>query len=267
MVGSAGDDAALTQAETGVSECSEFEDCNAVCNIELTLSQIPSGAPRRGSRDAKVLLVTEAPDPSSGEGQAFSGMVARRILRYFTDPAYGIDLDEPSTDDPRFTAFLQHHRFYATSAIKCVVEGGGGGGGQGVDHEATRRCRSQFLLNQISAHPNAKILVPMGKVAASSVLHSLPSSFQLSSILGKQNAGVFREDPHFGRKTVVLPHPSGSSPLSNPPTPRSSDSRRTAEHKRSFRKALLALREFLAEEGYTVGEAPGSRWEHEEPWF
>ncbi len=245
--------AALNNAEARIPSCPNFDTCSASRDFELTLSSIQSGDRRRGSANAKILLVTEAPDRRSGEGRAYSGSVAKRIMNFFLSDDYGICLTYANRSSRYFVQFLLENHIYVTSAVKCTPTKGSP---QDIDYGVINRCREEFLNGQINALSRLMIIVALGSVAASSVLHLLPGSFQLSGMLGVSGRGIFEHDPHYGKKLVVLPHPSGTNLMANPPILNENDDPGTSRLKMQFRRALSALRGFLAAAGYELREVP-----------
>jgi len=240
----------LIRAEYGISSCSLHSECDGCSSCSLELSSVSPGDPRRGSRDPKVMLVTEAPDRSSSSGTAYQGGISGRIISMFTEDKYGIGLGTDSTES--FESFLEENRIYATSAIKCYIDGPT----QDLGHAVINNCKGEFLTPQIDAMTNLELIIPMGKVACASILSRRLSSLKLTSILGKPGRGVLTE----GQRpipVVAFPHPSGASPLSNPPVLNDADGRETTNRKLQFRTALSAVREEMASIGYDVlGEEP-----------
>ncbi|WP_435147656.1 uracil-DNA glycosylase family protein [Halobaculum sp. P14] len=243
----------LARAEYGISACQEYPTCNATTKCEITLSSIQPGDERRGSRDAKVILVTEAPDQASSEGTAYKGGISGRIRSMFTEQKYGVGLSDSSGG---FSEFLDSHQIYATSAIKCHVNGSISELGNSV----IRNCRSKYLEKQIEAMDDLELIVPMGKLAAASILKRNYSSFNLTSLVGRQRGMV--DDPQdWDAPIVVLPHPSGASTLSNPPVFSENDSRQVAKQKDGFRRALVEIRKRLDSVGYDVLDDNPDSWE------
>jgi len=235
----------LLRAEYGISSCSLHSQCNDCSSCSLELSSVRPGDPRRGSRDPKIMLVTEAPDRGSSSGTAYQGGISSRIIDMFTNEEYGIGLDTNSTDS--FESFLSENRIYATSAIKCYIDGST----QDLGHQVIHNCKREFLSRQINAMNNLELIIPMGKVACASILSGGLSSMKLTSILGKPGRGILTEDQQ-NYSIVAFPHPSGASPLSNPPVLKDSDGRTWTGRKLQFRTALTAVREEMESIGYDV---------------
>jgi len=247
---------ALENAESGFQDCPELERCNAVSDCTLNLSQIPPGASRRGSRDPKILLVTEAPDEASSEGTAYQGSTSTRMQNFFCREDYGIGLDKDDSDS--FSEFLQENRIYATSAVKCCIAKGSA---SDVGSYVIDTCSEKYLENQIEAMPNLELIIPMGVVATAAVLRTNPDDLQLTSILGRQNHGVFQNYDDWGADVVVLPHPSGMSPLSNPPVVDGEGSKSRWRNVESFRRALGEIRDRLGSMGYDVLDGNPTCWD------
>lgn len=243
-----------------MDSCSKYDECSSVCSCTVKLSSIRPGDPRRGSREPKIFLVTEAPDQSSSEGTAYEGTISNRIRSIFTEEKYGIGL--PSCDSS-FENFLKNHMIYATSAIKCYI----GGSGSDIGSVAIENCKNEYLSPQIAAVESLELVIPMGKVATASVLDWPNMDFQLTDYLGKYNRGIQTEKHGQSPPIVVLPHPSGASPLSNPPLIHASDSRRQIKRKKQFRKALIFIRDRLDEIGYDVLEERPECWDSPDGLF
>lgn len=247
----------LFEAERGVNTCSNYDECSGVSSCSLKLSSIEAGDRRRGSRDPKVLLVTEAPDEVSSQGSAYQGSTSDRIISFFCDERYGISI---GTDRPEsFENFLMDHRFYATSSIKCCISDGDI---SNLHNHVVSSCRQKFLDNQIQSMDDLELIIPMGKIATASVLHRSPSSISLTKILGKRGQGILKENDDYGVPVVVFPHPSGASPLSNPPIVKSEDGKQTLEKKAKFQNALEFVREVLGDSGYDVLPESPEGWDH-----
>lgn len=247
---------ALEKAESGFQDCSKLKSCNADSDCTLELSQIPPGASRRGSRNPRILLVTEAPDEDSSEGTAYQGSTSTRMQNFFCREDYGIGLDQGNFDS--FSEFLRENRIYATSAVKCcIVEGGG----NEVGYDVIETCSKMYLENQIEAMPNLELIIPMGTVATAAILRTSPDEFQLTSILGRRNQGVFQNYDNWGADVIALPHPSGMSPLSNPPVVDGEGSRSRWRDVESFRRALEEIRNRLDTMGYDVLDGNPTCWD------
>ncbi len=244
---------ALIDSESDIPACPRFTLCNASKAFDLRLSAIKGGDPRRGSPDPKILLVTEAPDPKSGSGEAYSGPSAKRIMNYFLEDKFGVCLDYSRRSSPYFVQFLRQRGIYVTSAVKCTMVRGNA---QDLNYDVIRRCREEYLDGQIDALDHLEVIVPLGVIAASSVLHLAPRTLRLGRILGISGRGILEADGFYGKKLVVLPHPSGNNYWANPPLPQQDDSAKVSRHKSQFRAALIALRAFLISAGYRLRELP-----------
>lgn len=247
---------ALENAESGIQDCPEFGACNAATDCTLSLSQIPPRASRRGSRNPRILLVTEAPDEESSGGTAYQGSTSTRMKNFFCREDYGIGLDDGNFDS--FTEFLQENQIYATSAVKCCIAEGGG---SDISEHVIETCTEMYLEKQIQAMSELELIIPMGVIATSAILGKSPDRFQLTSILGRRNQGVFQNYDKWGADVVVLPHPSGMNPLSNPPVVDGEGSRSRWRDVESFRRALEEIRNRLNSMGYDVLDGNPTCWD------
>jgi uracil-DNA glycosylase len=232
-----------------ISRCSD----NSACN--LSLSSVEPGDERRGSRDPLVLIVTEAPDKESSEGSAYSGGLSNRIISMFCDEKYGIGLEH--TEEDAFPEFLVNYRFYATSAIKCHLEGGT----SEVANYVISQCRDRFLEKQIKALENLELIITMGNVAAASITRQSLTSISITSRIGNQGRGLFPDHSRYELPVVLLPHLSGNNPYSNPPVINSSGNPSYWGYKMRFRRALVFIRDILREMDYEVLTTSPSCWD------
>lgn len=244
----------LIRAEYGVTDCSRYQECKECSSCSIELSSITPGAERRGSRSANILLVTEAPDQASSLGTPYKGGISNRIISIFTEKKYGIGLKNIGDS---FSDFLYGHDIYATSAIKCVVDNSG----KGISNKVIDNCREEFLTSQINAFDDLKIIIPMGKVATASILNRTLSSITLTEVLGKRGQGILTQDHGRDPPVIVFPHPSGASPLSNPPIRTANDSKSVASRKMYFRQALTSTRKILERVGYDVLDDDPDCWD------
>jgi len=104
----------VIQLEGQIRKCDLFESCLAAAGQPIELSQIGAGDPRRGSHDAKILIVTEAPDRRSATGSAYRGATGTRIMKMFLRTEYGICVDYPDYGREGLIAFLRDMRIYQT---------------------------------------------------------------------------------------------------------------------------------------------------------
>lgn len=245
----------LLRAESGIQNCSNFIECNSCSRHKLTLSNISPGAERRGSRDPRVIIVTAAPDAESGQGTPYQGSTSGRMENFFTQDAYGVGLDNNTSN---FSEFLQEMEFYATSAIKCCIHGTSS---TDVSSTVISSCRQEYLNEQISAMPDLELILPMGTIAGCSILRKDPGELSLVSSMGRQNAGIIQEHQEYGKKIILMPHPSGASTYSNPPTMTDGGNREQWNWASSFRNALVELRETLDRMGYSVRDRDPDSWE------
>lgn len=245
----------LLMAENGIRNCENYSNCKRGVESTLNLSDIPPGAERRGSRDPQVLIITEAPDENSSEGTPYSGSLSTRIVNLFCDDRYGISLPEP--EDNSFLKFLHYNRFYATSAVKCQVKNGG----SALSDYVISKCHERFLRHQIEAMPNLELIVPMGRIAASSITQHSVSSIQITTLIGRYNEGIFPNHREYNVPIAILPHPSGINPFANPPIIKPSDDRHGQEYKIHYREALSFIRQTLGNLGYDVLEKSPSLWD------
>lgn len=243
---------ALVRAEYGIRDCKRLSACNGRSSCSVKLSSIGPGAKRRGSRDPRILLVTEAPDEDSSSGTAYQGGISGRIISIFTEDEYGIGLSKPQKAS--FQDFLVNKRIYATSAVKCYVDGST----QELGHGVLTNCKDEYLSEQIDAMPNLELIIPMGKVAAASLLERSASSFQITELVGSAGRGIVTEE---NPSRIIFPHPSGASPLSNAPIIRDDDSKSLIQNKNAFQNALRAVREQLDNMGYDVLDDDPDSWD------
>lgn len=250
----------LKKAESGIHNCPKYGNCSGASDCKLTRSKISPGAKRRGHRNPKVLLLTEAPDEDSSQGTAYQGSISGRIENIFCNEEYGIGLDRDTTQS--FQEFLREYRFYATSAVKCCISEGSG---SDVGSFVINNCTKQFLREQIEAMGDLELIVPMGKVATAAILRQNPKDLSLISIMGRSRPGFQLNNTHWGgADIVVLPHPSGASPLSNPPIVKESGNRQRWQQVTAFRGALESLRERLDSNGYDVLDGNPNCWDSPE---
>ncbi len=185
---------------------------------------------------------------------AYSGPSAKRIMNFLLSDRYGVCLNYPMRSREYFEQFLHENHIYVTSAVKCTVRGNP----QSLNYGVIARCRQKFLDRQIATFDSLRIIVPMGKVAAAAVLRRLPDTFQLKDVLGAWSRGIFHEDPYYGKKLVVLPHPSGASRAANPPIFSHGERAEVIRQKARFRRALSVLRDFLFDSGYNLRPLPAN---------
>lgn len=246
----------LAAAEKGISDCDNFDECNQASNCLLELSSIQPNDDRRGHRDPRVLLVTEAPDKESSQGSAYEGSISGRIQSIFRREDYGIGLSDNSDS---FVEFLQSNRFYATSAVKCYI---GESTITSISRKVISNCHEMYLRNQIHSMANLELVIPMGKVAAESLLSANLSDRKLTTVIGTQNVGIIHESrSEFDAAIIAFPHPSGVSPLSNPPIIKRSEPRHLQRGKEKFQSALREVRQVLDELGYDVLNQDPDSWE------
>jgi len=172
----------------------------------------------------------------------------------FTEREYGIGLED---DADSFSDFLCTHQIYATSAIKCYISGSS----SDLNNHIINNCKDEFLSNQIAAMDNLKLILPMGKVAAASILQSGISSIKITDIIGRNGQGILTEDHGKSPPIVVFPHPSGANPRSNPPIISDSDSRGTINDKLMFRDSITVVNKVLDKAGYDVLEEAPDCWD------
>jgi len=178
----------------------------------------------------------------------------------FCDDEYGISIDQ-GCDDP-FPTFLERNRIYATSAIKCFVDGDI----SSSERYVIQSCRERFLDSQISAMPNLELIIPMGTVAACSLLRRSPSSISITSIIGQMDRGIRPEGTN-DTTVVVFPHPSGINPYANPPIIDEDDGPTWGSYKHQFQGALRYTRDLLRDLGYDVMDEDPDSWEPPEGLF
>ncbi len=240
----------LIKLESEVPTCGLYSDCSRHAGQQIELSNIAAGDPRRGTHDARILIVTEAPDSKSAMGVAYRGGTGTRIMRMFLRPEYGICLDYEDYGREGIPAFLRDMRIYQTSCVKCVLHGDPSTVGERV----LVNCRRKFLDVQITQLPEVELILPMGRLAISSVLHRSLRRLDYESIVGRFGRGIVAVDASYGKMIVALPHPSGANRAFNPPVLRTGDSPGTIRSKRAFARALAAIRSRLGTMGYRLRE-------------
>lgn len=246
----------MESLEESIGACQGLGRCREESDFSIRLSRIGSKDARRGPYTAKVLIVTESPDLKSSQGRAYAGSTSTRIMNLFLKDEYVVCLDYDLRSAKSVWQFLIDNRIYRTSAIKCAL--GSSSAPLQIPTTLIERCRGRFLEKQIGLLGDLELIVPMGKVAISSVLHMPLNLFSIPMILGKWDRGILQQDQHYGKKIVALPHPSGSNPLFNPPIKRIGDSLETVKVKWRLYKALSVLRSFLEDIGYRLRKKPDS---------
>ncbi len=242
----------LLRIEREIPKCPLFADCAAHAGQRLELSRIAAGDPRRGTHDARILIVTEAPDRRSGQGRAYQGGTGTRIMRMFLRQDYRIALDYPDYGRGGVPSFLQNNKIYQTSAVKCVLRGATTALGERV----VTNCRGKFLDMQIAQLPQLELILPMGRLAAASVLHRHLEDVDLDRIIGRRGIGIQVSDRYYAKTIIVLPHPSGTNRAFNPPVFDASDGPAMSRRKRAFLRALLAVRLKLGAMEYALRSLP-----------
>ncbi len=145
-------------------------------------------------------------------------------------------------------------RIYQTSSVKCVLHGNPSEVGERV----VANCRRKFLDVQISLLHDLELILPMGRLAISSVLHRSLQSLDYGSMIGRSGRGIIAVDENYGRMVVALPHPSGANRAFNPPVLRSGDSPSAVRRKQAFARALRSIRSRLGTMGYRLRDLPSS---------
>lgn len=246
----------LKKAEEGVDSCSNIDSCDGSTPCSLELSDIQPRDERRGSRDPVILLVTEAPDKESSQGSAYAGSTSSRVISLFYNEEYGIQIGGDYPDS--FEEFLIKNRIYSTSAIKCSISACQT---QNVGTYVVDSCRKKFLTNQIESMNNLEIIIPMGKIAAASILEKRIANIGLKNLIGITNRGIFTKKTWGGPEVVVFPHPSGLNRLSNPPLLKDGESASVQRYKIQFRDALSHVRRILKDQGYDVPDQRPDMWD------
>ncbi len=247
----------VIQLEGQIRKCDLFESCLAAAGQPIELSQIGAGDPRRGSHDAKILIVTEAPDRRSATGSAYRGATGTRIMKMFLRTEYGICVDYPDYGREGLIAFLRDMRIYQTSAVKCMLAGEPSALGEQV----IANCRKRFLDKQIELLADIELILPMGRMAIASVFHVPLTSVDLRSLIGRPGAGILERDPHYRKMIVGLPHPSGNNRQFNPPLIHEGERLADVKFKASFVRALNGIRVKLEKMGYPLRKIPRGRVE------
>lgn len=245
---------ALSEAESGIATCPNYSKCSAVANCTLELSQIEPEDERRGSRDPRVLLVTEAPDSESSQGSAYQGPTSQRIMSLFRDERYGISLADSASSN--FPLFLKENDIYVTSAVKCEVEMGQA---QGIDYYVITSCRERYLQPQIDAMGELDLMLAFGSIATSSLL-GRGNIDDFTSMIGRMGTGILNSEQGYDPPLVLLPHPSGNNPYFNPPIINPETPQSLWGYRIRFRKALSFVRDVLREIEYEVREGPPNSW-------
>jgi uracil-DNA glycosylase len=242
----------LLRLEREIPTCNLFYDCADHAGQIIELSNIAAGDTRRGTHDARILIVTEAPDTRSAKGVAYRGGTGTRIMRMFLRPEYGISVDYEDYGNEGVPGFLKDQRIYQTSAVKCVLHGIPANLGERV----VSNCRQKFLDVQIAHLTSLELILPMGRLAISSVLRRPLDTLDYESIISRSGRGILQSDRRYGKTVVALPHPSGMNRSFNPPILRNGDSASVARRKQSFARALSAVRAKLVAMGYSVRSLP-----------
>jgi len=241
-------DPKLLQLEKEIPTCPLFTDCESNAGQSIQLSAIAAADPRRGTHDARILIVTEAPDTKSAKGVAYRGGTGTRIMRMFLRPQYRIGLDYPDYGTEGLPAFLEKMRIYQTSAVKCVL----GVGTANLGERVITNCRQKFLDEQVARLHDLELILPMGRLATASVLHRPLGSVDFDEVIGRRGRGLLQADPYYGLMIVALPHPSGINRSFNPPVFRPGDGPNEIRRKQAFVRALLTIRTKLGSMGYTL---------------
>lgn len=239
-------DPKVLELEREIPRCPLFSDCESSAGRPIKLSAIAAGDSRRGTHDARILIVTEAPDTKSGKGVAYRGGTGTRIMRMFLRPEYRIGLDYPDNGAEGLPAFLGDLKIYQTSAVKCVLGGGTGSLGERV----IANCRQKFLDRQISCLHDLELILPMGRLAIASIFHRPFDSIELGEIIGREGNGIVQKDRRYRVAVVALPHPSGVNKSFNPPVFKRDDGPGDIRRKKAFVRALTAVRAKLDSMGY-----------------
>lgn len=246
----------LLRLEREIPTCNLFSDCADHAGQKIELSNIAAGDPRRGTHDARILVVTEAPDRRSGMGVAYRGGTGTRIMRMFLRPAYGICLDYEDYGREGVPGFLREMGIYQTSSVKCVLHGSPATLGVRV----VKNCRQKFLDVQVSHLQSLELILPMGSLAISSILRRPLETLDYGTIIGRSGRGIFQSDRRYGKTIVALPHPSGVNRSFNPPIQRIGDSPNVARRKQGFARALHAVRAKLELMGYPLRDLSRTDW-------
>jgi len=177
-------------------------------------------------------------------------------MRMFLRPQYGICIDYEDHGSEGIPGFLRDMKIYQTSAVKCVLHGSPASLGMRV----VANCRQKFLDVQITDLQNLELILPMGRLAISSVLRRPLQTLDCGSLIGRAGRGVLQSDSRYGKTIVALPHPSGVNRSFNPPILQSGDSPNAARRKQGFARALHAVRAKLELMGYPVRNLPRTDW-------
>lgn len=176
---------------------------------------ITAGAIFRGTADARVMLIGQAPGITEVEAKRpFNAGSGRRLFQW---------LGEAGWDEDEFRA-----RHYMTAVTKCYPGRTGSGRGDRVPSKAEQALCRPFLDREISlVRPELMILV-----GGLSIKLLFPASMRLDEIIGTavyfppgalvdpvqfdieqglQLTGYDRNLDSNGRWVVPLPHPSGAS--------------------------------------------------------
>jgi len=151
------------------------------------------GAVFSGSRDARILLVGQAPSATDRDsGQPFQGPAGRRLFEW---------LERAGFSEKEF-----RDRAYLTAITHCFPGRTPSGRGDRVpSREEQALCRPFLDLELALVRP--EVLLPVGRLAIRRFLGAKP----LDLVVGT----VHRDEA--GRWIVPLPHPSGASRWLNDP--------------------------------------------------
>jgi hypothetical protein len=174
----------------------------------------------------------------------------------FLRSEYGICLDYEDYGREGVPEFLREMRIYQTSAVKCVLHGSPGILGAKV----VENCRQKFLDVQISQLHGLELILPMGRLAISSVLHRPLETLEYGAVIGRSGRGILQSDRRYGKTVVALPHPSGVNRSFNPPVQRIGDSPNVARRKQGFARALRAVRAKLELMEYPLRDISRTVW-------
>ncbi len=241
----------LSEIESEISSCVLFDKCSLLAENSLALSRILPGDSRRGSSDPRILIVTAMPDKTSAESVAYAGNTILNIRKMFLSSSYRVGMDSNLGSKDSVVDFLRSNRIYCTSAVKCY-SGETNFPYQGV----VDNCRNTYLDRQILSFHSLELILPMGIIATSAILHIPLRMISMGKFIGKNGKGVLYDDKHYHKTVIVLPHPSGQNKNFNPP--KLSSNLRLSEFLRriNFINALNQLREVLERMGYPMKSLP-----------
>lgn len=235
----------LLDIEAEIPGCPNHGSCCAASATGVILSRVQAGDPGRGHRQPKVIILTAQPDTVSAGGSAYAGQTGTETLSFLCNPEWLIRLDSPEELARLGTvSFMQKHRIYRTSVVKCATQG---------DVEATygvvRNCRQRFLNRQIANMTEAQLIITMGRLAIASILQVAPDNFRFARLIGSIR-GIIPRHRDYNKAVVALPHPSGANRVLFRPPRIGADGKPGSRADQRMLDAVTAIRRNLEVMGY-----------------